>query len=61
MEPQQLLTVQEVARRLRVKPPTVRAWIKSGQIPGYQFPEKTNDRQRQVYRVPQDTLNQILK
>ncbi len=55
-----LLTVQEVARQLRVDPTTVRRWIKNGSLPAMSFPEKKN-RQRQIHRIRKSVLAGLLK
>ena len=54
----ELLTVREVARRLRVDDTTVRRWIKSGSLEAITLPHKAK---RQAYRVKQSTLNNLLK
>lgn len=35
-----LLTVEEVARQLRVSPKTVRAWLGQGRLPGFKLTPK---------------------
>jgi excisionase family DNA binding protein len=54
----ELLTVREVARRLRVDDTTVRRWIKSGSLEAITLPHRAK---RQAYRVKQSTLNNLLK
>jgi len=54
----ELLTVREVARRLRVDDTTVRRWIKSGALEAITLPHKAK---RQAYRVKQSTLTTLLK
>ncbi len=54
-----LLTVQEVARQLRVDPTTVRRWIKNGALPAISFPEKVG-RQRQIHRIRASVLAPLL-
>ncbi len=54
-----LLTVQEVARKLRVDPTTVRRWIKNGALPAISFPEKVG-RQRQIHRIRASALAPLL-
>ncbi len=54
----ELLTVREVARRLRVDDTTVRRWIKSGALEAITLPHKAK---RQAYRVKQSTLTNLLK
>jgi len=57
-EMDELLTVHEVARRLRVDDTTVRRWIKSGALPAITLPHKGR---RQAYRVKKSTLDALLK
>ncbi len=54
----ELLTVREVARRLRVDDTTVRRWIKSGSLEAITLPHRAK---RQAYRVKQSTLDLLLK
>ena len=54
----ELLTVREVARRLRVDDTTVRRWIKSGSLEAVTLPHKAK---RQAYRVKQSTLDVLLR
>ena len=54
----ELLTVREVAHRLRVDDTTVRRWIKSGALEAVTLPHKAR---RQAYRVKQSTLDTLLK
>lgn len=56
-EADQLLTVREVARRLRVDDTTVRRWIKSGSLEAITLPHKGR---RQAYRIKQSTLDKLL-
>jgi len=53
----ELLTVREVARRLRVDATTVRRWIKAGVLECVVLPHKGK---RQSYRVRKTTIAQIL-
>jgi excisionase family DNA binding protein len=55
---EELLTVREVARRLRVDDTTVRRWIKSGALQAITLPHKGK---RQAYRVKKSTLDALLK
>src|SRR5438094_3783330 len=55
---EELLTVREVARRLRVDDTTVRRWIKSGALEAITLPHKGR---RQAYRVKKSTLDKLLK
>ena len=54
----ELLTVNEVAHRLRVDDTTVRRWIKSGTLAAITLPHKGK---RQAYRVKKSTLDALLK
>lgn len=54
----ELLTVREVARRLRVDDTTVRRWIKSGALDAVALPHKAR---RQSYRVKKSTLDALLQ
>ncbi|WP_246035413.1 helix-turn-helix domain-containing protein [Dictyobacter kobayashii] len=53
----ELLTVREVARRLRVDDTTVRRWIKSGALEAITLPHRGK---RQAYRVKRSTLETLL-
>ncbi|HTI13305.1 MAG TPA: helix-turn-helix domain-containing protein [Dictyobacter sp.] len=53
----ELLTVREVARRLRVDDTTVRRWIKSGALDAITLPHRGK---RQAYRVKRGTLDRLL-
>ena len=55
---EELLTVQEVANRLRVNEATVRRWIKSGVLEGIKLPHRGK---REIYRVRRSTLNLVLE
>lgn len=52
-----LLTVREVARRLRVDDTTVRRWIKFGTLEAIALPHRGK---RQAYRVKRKTLSSLL-
>ncbi len=54
----ELLTVHEVARRLRVDDTTVRRWINNGILEAITLPHSGK---RRGYRVKQSTLNELLK
>ena len=58
MVEEELLTVREVARRLRVDDTTVRRWIKSGALEAITLPHKGR---RQAYRVKKSTLDKLLQ
>jgi excisionase family DNA binding protein len=53
----ELLTVREVARRLRVDDTTVRRWIKHGTLEAVSLPHVGK---RQAYRVRQSTIDNLL-
>lgn len=53
----ELLTVREVARRLRVDDTTVRRWIKSGALEAITLPHRGK---RQAYRIKKSTLDGLL-
>ena len=55
---EELLTVQEVAERLRVNEATVRRWVKSGAIKAVSLPHKGK---REIFRIRKSTLEAILK
>jgi excisionase family DNA binding protein len=57
MEPEELLTVREVARRLRVDDTTVRRWIKHGTLEAVSLPHTGK---RQAYRVRRTTIDTLL-
>ena len=57
-EMDELLTVREVARRLRVDDTTVRRWIKSGALEAVTLPHRGK---RQAYRVKKSTMDKLLK
>jgi excisionase family DNA binding protein len=56
-EMEELLTVREVARRLRVDDTTVRRWIKSGSLEAITLPHRGK---RQAYRVKETTMDKLL-
>jgi len=56
--PDELLTVHEVARRLRVDDTTVRRWISTGILEAIALP---HSRKRRAYRVKQSTLTKMLQ
>lgn len=56
-EEDELLTVREVARRLRVDDTTVRRWIKNGVLEAITLPHQGS---RQAYRVRSSTLSALL-
>ena len=52
-----LLTVSEVARILRVDDTTVRRWVKQGALEAVVLPHVN---ERQAYRIKRETLNKVL-
>ncbi len=54
----ELLTVHEVAKRLRVDDTTVRRWIKSGALGAITLPHAGK---RSAYRVKVSTMNKLLQ
>ncbi|MDQ6659724.1 MAG: helix-turn-helix domain-containing protein [Chloroflexota bacterium] len=54
---EELLTVSEVAQRLRVDETTVRRWVKMGVLEAIALPHKGK---RQAYRIRQSTLEKIV-
>lgn len=54
---EELLTVREVAKRLRVDDTTVRRWIKSGALEAITLPHRGK---RQAYRIKKTTLDKLL-
>jgi len=56
-ETDELLTVHEVARRLRVDDTTVRRWLKSGAMESVTLPHKGK---RRAYRIKKSTLTALL-
>lgn len=54
---EELLTVREVAKRLRVDDTTVRRWIKSGALEAITLPHRGK---RQAYRIKKSTLDTLL-
>ncbi|HLL78342.1 MAG TPA: helix-turn-helix domain-containing protein [Ktedonobacteraceae bacterium] len=55
---EELLTVQEVAERLRVNEATVRRWIKNGALQAIKLPHRGK---REIYRVRRATLDSVLE
>jgi excisionase family DNA binding protein len=55
---EELLTVREVARKLRVDDTTVRRWIKSGALEAITLPHRGA---RQAYRIKKSTLDRLLE
>lgn len=53
-----LLTVREVAKRLRVDDTTVRRWIKNGVLEAITLPHRGT---RQAYRIRSSTLATLLE
>ncbi len=57
-ETSSLLTVREVAKRLRVDDTTVRRWINNGILPAITLPHPGK---RQAYRIRQSDLDAVLQ
>lgn len=55
---EELLTVREVARRLRVDDTTVRRWIKNGSLEAITLPHKGK---RSAYRVKKSTMDKLMQ
>lgn len=53
-----LLTVREVAKRLRVDDTTTRRWIKSGALEAVALPHSGK---RCAYRIRKETLDRLLE
>ncbi len=53
----ELLTVNEVSKILRVDPTTARRWIKSGVLEAITLPHRS---QKQSYRIRRSTLDALL-
>ncbi len=56
-EDAELLTVSEVAQRLRVDDTTVRRWIKNGILEAVRLPHRG---ERQAYRIRRSTLDSLI-
>jgi excisionase family DNA binding protein len=54
----ELLTISEVARILRVDGTTVRRWVKQGALEAVVLPHVNK---RQAYRIKRETLAQIVQ
>ena len=54
---EELLTVREVARRLRVNDTTVRRWIKNDTLEAIILPHKGK---REAYRIKKSTVDKLL-
>lgn len=54
---EELLTVHEVSRQLRVDDTTVRRWIKVGALEAITLPRRG---ERQTYRIRKSTLDALL-
>lgn len=54
---EELLTVREVAHRLRVDETTVRRWIKNGVLEAITLPHRGK---RESYRIKKSTLERVL-
>ncbi len=58
METEELLTVREVAKRLRVDDTTVRRWVKAAVLEAVVLPHRNK---RQAYRIKRTTLDKLLE
>lgn len=56
MADERLLTVSEVAERLRMNPETVRIWLRSGKLKGYR-----PGGPRMGYRIPESEVQRVLE
>ncbi|WP_052890925.1 helix-turn-helix domain-containing protein [Thermogemmatispora carboxidivorans] len=57
---EELLTVSEVARLLRVETTTVRRWIKNGMLEAILLPHHEKESKRHGYRIKRTTLDKLL-
>ena len=57
-EPSELLTVSEVAEKLRVDDTTVRRWVKNAVLEAVVLPHA---RKRCAYRIRRSTLDKLLE
>jgi len=55
MEEDQLITVAEVAERLRIDPETVRVWLRNGKINGSRIGGK-----RAGWRIPESEVRRVM-
>lgn len=55
-EPEELLTVRDVAERLRVDDTTVRGWIKQGTLEAITLPHRGT---RKAYRIKKSRLDTL--
>jgi excisionase family DNA binding protein len=55
MVEEELLTIQEVAQRLRLNPETVRRWLNNGRIHGYKLGSD-----RAGWRIPASEIPRVL-
>lgn len=56
-KPEELLTVNEVAHKLRVDTTTVRRWITNGAMEAVELPHVNK---RRAYRVKSSTLERVI-
>ena len=56
MEGERLLTVPEVAERLRVNPETVRVWLRQGRLKGSRLGGT-----KAGYRIPESELARLMR
>ena len=56
MENEPMLTVAEVAERLRINPETVRVWLRQGKMQGF-----LPGGDRMGYRIPESEVARVLR
>ena len=56
MENEPMLTVAEVAERLRINPETVRVWLRQGKMQGF-----LPGGDRMGYRIPESEVTRVLR
>ncbi len=54
MTDDEFYTVDDIAKRLKVNPETVRRWLRTGELKGFQFAPKSS------YRVPASVLSAFI-
>ena len=55
MQQENLLTVTDVATRLKVSPETVREWLRSQRLDGYNLGGQAG------WRIPEDAIERLLR
>jgi excisionase family DNA binding protein len=56
-----LFTVEDVATILRVRPATIRKWIKRGNIPAITLPHKDGTPAWRRYRIKNETVERLIQ